>query len=279
MNGFDPAWLALREPADHAARNNKVRAACAAHFVDRRRITIVDLGCGAGSNLRALAPHLPRKQFWRLVDHDPVLLEAASSALGRWADKVGIGEHGLRLTKHDLQIDVEFIQADLARDLVETLAPSADLVSAAALLDLVSVAWLRAFCDLLARKGLPLYAALTCNGKERWTPPHAQDAAMRVAFHAHQARDKGFGPAAGPQAATSVVGFLAQCGYQIVEGRRDWRLDGDDRTLIRALADGVVAACGETGLIEVPAMQSWRAARREGSVTIGHIDLFATLSD
>ncbi len=279
MNGFDPIWLALREPADRAARNGEVRAACAAHFADSRGITIVDLGCGAGSNLRALAPHLPRKQFWRLVDHDPALLEAARSALGRWADGVGMVENGLRLAKHDLQIDVEFIQADLASDLIETLAPSADLVSAAALLDLVSVGWLRAFCDLLARKRLPLYAALTYNGEERWIPPHAHDAAVRHAFHAHQARDKGFGPAAGPQAAPLVVGLLAQRGYQIVEGRSDWRLDGDDRALIRALTDGVVAACRETGLIDAPAMQSWRGARREASVIIGHIDLFATLSD
>ena len=47
--------------------------------------TVVDLGCGTGSNLRALAPPCPRRQSWRLVDRDPALLapRASGSPPGR----------------------------------------------------------------------------------------------------------------------------------------------------------------------------------------------------
>ena len=42
------------------------------------------------------------------------------------------------------------------------------------------------------------YTVLTYDGDQRWTPEHEADAALASAFHAHQRRDKGFGPAAGP---------------------------------------------------------------------------------
>ena len=59
MGGFSPEWLALREPADHAARNPQVLAAVGAHFAAKGSLTVVDLGCGAGSNLRGTYAALP----------------------------------------------------------------------------------------------------------------------------------------------------------------------------------------------------------------------------
>ena len=85
MSGFSAQWLSLREPVDHRSRNDVVRDAATGLFDGRGDASIVDLGCGAGSNLRALAPHLPRIQSWRLVDHDPALLTVARAALSAWA--------------------------------------------------------------------------------------------------------------------------------------------------------------------------------------------------
>ena len=74
MSGFSAEWLALREPADQRARNSDLLGALTRRFAGRDTLSVVDLGCGAGSNLRALAPALPRRQRWRLVDHDAALL-------------------------------------------------------------------------------------------------------------------------------------------------------------------------------------------------------------
>ncbi|RZI38309.1 SAM-dependent methyltransferase, partial [Herbaspirillum sp. HC18] len=49
---FSPDWLALREPADHAARSAHLLSRLATQFGDRDQVSVVDLGCGAGSNLR-----------------------------------------------------------------------------------------------------------------------------------------------------------------------------------------------------------------------------------
>ncbi|MFY9876908.1 MAG: SAM-dependent methyltransferase, partial [Rhodomicrobium sp.] len=76
MNSFSEEWLRLREPADAAARNPEIAAGLAAHLADRTKVTFVDLGCGAGANLRRTALLLSRdmRQCWRLLDHDPRLL-------------------------------------------------------------------------------------------------------------------------------------------------------------------------------------------------------------
>lgn len=279
MSGFDPDWLALREPADHAARNPAVLAACAARCANTPSISVVDLGCGAGSNLRALAPHLPREQHWRLVDHDPALLHAARERLAAWADTASPTERGLLLRKDGKQLHVELHRVDLARDLDAALGDATDLVTAAALFDLVSETWMRDLCARLAARRAPLYATLIYDGVEQWSLPHPVDAEMQSAFHAHQNRDKGFGPAAGPRAVGVLSALLRSENYAVVAGRSDWRLGPGDVALVRQLADGVAAACAETGLVDPAIISGWRSERQNASARIGHIDLFAAPAD
>ncbi len=275
MSGFDPDWLALREPADHFARNVDVLATCTAHLAGRASLRVVDLGCGAGSNLRALAPHLSREQHWRLVDHDPALLHAARGRLAAWADASSSTDRGLRLRRDGREIHVELHCVDLARDLDAALGERADLVTAAALFDLASEAWMRGLCTRLAGRAAPLYATLIYDGVEEWTPPHPSDAEIQAAFHAHQNRDKGFGPAAGPRAAGVLSALLRASKYEVSEGRSDWRLGPGDVALIRQLADGVAAACAETGRVDPAVIAGWRHERQDASARIGHVDLFA----
>ena len=58
MSAFPADWLDLREPVDHRSRNQALAQALARHFDGWRPLTVVDLGCGTGSNLRATAPLL-----------------------------------------------------------------------------------------------------------------------------------------------------------------------------------------------------------------------------
>ena len=115
MSGFAPEWLSLREGADHRARNGGLLAALGRHFSARDAVTVVDLGAGLGSNLRATAPVLPARQHWVLVDHDPVLLAGACDAIASWADQVRPATAGLEVTKADRSIRVEVRHADLGQ--------------------------------------------------------------------------------------------------------------------------------------------------------------------
>lgn len=274
MSGFDPGWLDLREGADHRARNADVLAACASHFAGRAHASIVDLGCGLGSNLRALAPHLPQRQDWRLVDHDPVLLAAARERLRDWAHAAKDIDGVLHLERDGRSIAITFVEADLSHDAGAVLQ-GADLVTAAALFDLVSADWLARFVAALTYARTPFYTALTYNGVETWSPPDTRDAEMRAAFHAHQARDKGFGPSAGPRATEVLAQLFAAQGFSVLHGDSPWRLGPGDAALIASLADGVAGACMETGLVGSDTARGWRAAREGAQVVVGHTDLFA----
>ena len=275
MSGFSPDWLALREPADHAARDGGLAAALAARFAGRDAARIVDLGCGAGSNLRALMPYLPGRQHWTLVDWDPALLAAARERLAAWSDAATAEGEALRIEKDGRVATVTFRQADLTRDLPACLEPTPDLVTAAALFDLVSAGWIATFAGELSARRVPLYTVLTYDGTERWSPPHPLDEAVLAAFHAHQGGDKGFGPAAGPKAGAALEHAFAAAGYTVDTAASPWRLGDESRALVGELAAGIAAAAVEAGGVSAADGAAWALARRAASAVVGHVDILA----
>ena len=247
VSRFEKAWLRLREPYDHAARSR----ALADRFAEAVGPTprLLDLGAGAGSNLRYLAPRLPAAQRWLLVDHDPELLAQARAGGAP---------------------TVECQVLDLAQELPKRSAWTG--ITAAALLDLTSAAWL----DRLARwcRGIPVLMALSVDGRLAWRPEEPEDAAVRERFFAHQHSDKGFGPALGADAARYLAQRLEAEGQRVFLERSDWRLGPPDAPLLAPTLAGIFA-------VQASGIERWAAARRrqlgEGRLhlTIGHVDLLA----
>ena len=276
MGGFSPEWLALREPADHAARNPQVLAAVGAHFASNASLTVVDLGCGAGSNLRGTYAALPMRQHWTLVDLDPGLLAATRETLAGWADEAREQGEELVLSKGDRMITVDTRQADLNKDLEWVLGWQPDLVTAAALFDLTSKRWLERFVAALTSQRLPLYTVLTYDGRESWQPPHPADARILAAFKHHQHGDKGFGPAAGPEATDVMAEAFRKSGFAVSIGDSAWRIDERRGELARTLAEGIAGAVLETGQVDSATVTDWLAARKQSaSALVGHHDLWA----
>ncbi|WP_279482174.1 hypothetical protein [Aureimonas sp. SK2] len=256
MSGFDTTWLDLREPADHAARDRSLLDAARAHLRSAGSTPLaVDLGSGTGSTLRAFGADVPIR--WRLVDHDPRLLEAAVSRLG------GFG-------------DVERMEADLA-DLSPAVVAGARLITASALFDLASQALVERVAEILAVERIGLYAALNYDGRMEWDPPLEGDVAVLGAFNAHQTGDKGLGPALGPGAARALrIAFEAR-GYSVRTVPSPWRLGPADKPLHDALLGGFVGAVKETGQVEAARLAEWAEARRTGTTAcqVGHWDVLA----
>jgi hypothetical protein len=105
MSGFSTDWLALREPADRAARNRGLLG-CVATFISAAKpLTILDLGAGTGSTLRAVAPVLRTAQSWVLVDDDGSLATAGARLLAAWAAESQAHGDDFRNAARDLNRD------------------------------------------------------------------------------------------------------------------------------------------------------------------------------
>lgn len=275
MTKFSSEWLALREDADARARNADVADALAARFQLRDSVSVVDLGCGAGANLRATSALLPPRQSWTLVDHDEAHLSNARARLGAWADTArSDGDGRMTLTKDAAVIDVAFVQRDLARDLSDVLSAPADLVSASALFDLTSPQFIRQMARAIADMRASFYGVLTYNGVQKWSPHRPADNQIASGFHRHQMQDKGFGPAAGPTAPAHLADQFRINGYAVIEGDSPWRLGRGDRMLIDEIARGCAMAASETGLVDDKTVEAWVKTQRSGAET-GHTDIFA----
>ncbi len=279
---FSAEWLALREPVDHASVAPELRAALAARFAGAASLEIVDLGCGAGSNLRGCFDLLPDRQSWTLVDYDQALLAAARARLAAWADAAEPQGEGLLLRKGGKELSVAFRTADLSAGYPDALFGRAGLVTAAALFDIVSERNIGTLAETLGRLRPVFYTVLTYDGVAEWQPVHPADEAIRLAFNQHQATDKGFGPAAGPRATQALADAFAKQSYTVRRASSPWVVREEHAVLRRELDAGFANAAREIGL--APAVvDGWlehRLAKEksadEGRVTIvGHEDLLA----
>jgi len=271
VSAFSPAWLALREPADRAARNPQVLAACAKHFAGQDTLHICDLGTGTGASLRAFAELLPARQHWTLVDHDPGNLAAAVTSLSAWSDESAQKGSALSLRKGGKHIDVNLVEQDFARG--AAWPHQIELVTASALIDLTSAAWIANFVKKLAVNRTSLLVTLTFDGEISTSPPHELDATVAKSFRKHQSRDKGFGPAAGADAARVLEQELARTELKATVGDSPWKLSPSE--MLNATADGIVAAVKETGDVAPHDLAAWLSHTRASTLTVGHRDIFA----
>lgn len=261
MSGFPASWLDLRAPADRAARAPATLAACRDCFAGAEALSVCDLGAGVGATAWALKELLPADRRWRLVDIDAGNLQIAHDRL------MAAGER------------VEVMTADITRDL-QPWPDDCGLVTASALFDLASPAWIKRFVESLAQNRTPLLALLTYNGDQRLTPVDPDDQMMLNGFNRHQTLDKGLGgPAAGPGAVAILREALEAAGYQVQQAESPWRLtEAEHGPMIAEILRGWTAACIEADLAPKSGAEKWlerRLAATEG-LYVGHVDLFAT---
>jgi hypothetical protein len=289
MTAFSSAWLSLREPLDAASRAagivqqlNQVRTG--------RPIDVIDLACGTGANCRYLSVALGGEQRWCLVDHDQDLLDAVPALMQEWAARYGAdvsgAERKLHIAGPKFQCHVRSIQCDLAADLATLeLLPPGVLVTASALLDLVSDSWLKQLAARCAAARATVLFALSYDGRMEFYPPDPEDARVTALVNRHQVTDKGFGPALGPAAADRAGQHFQALGYCVEYQPSDWSIPPADQNLQQALIDGWLTAAIEIAPAQSAALGDWHQRRGEhiragrSELRVGHLDLLGWISD
>lgn len=273
---FSGDWLSLREAIDHESRDHSL-AAAAAEWLDRRGgRRVLDLGAGTGSNTRYLAPRLHGPQQWLLLDHDAALLAQARSRCEALRDR---SHQPIALATKCTGL------ADLSA--LSLPAQAFDLITASALLDLVSEQWLNQLAELClgqsSGKGCAaLLMTLSYDGHFGFGSPLEGDELVRECVNAHQRGPKGFGAALGPDAPGVVERVLKARGFSVKRGDSSWHLDHRHAALQAALIGGWSEAATAQAPAHRDAIHVWRddrlraVAEGRSEVHVGHQDLFAT---
>jgi len=259
-----PGWLDLRERADAAARAREL----VGHL--RRRLpsgphVIYDLACGSGAMGRWLAPLLPGPQRWILHDRDADLLALAA------ADVPGPAADGAAVA-------VETRLSDITRLARGDLA-GATLITASALLDLLTADELTTIIQACAAVGCPVLFTLSVTGRVQLAPADQLDSRVAAAFNAHQRRMTPRGRLLGPDAVEAAVDSFCELGTEVIVRPSPWRLGAAATDLVVEWLTGWVgAACEQEPRLAADAdlyrrRRLMQAETGRLAVTVGHADL------
>jgi hypothetical protein len=250
-----PGWLGLRESADGAARSREL----VRRLPSGGPWMIHDLACGSGAMGRWLAPLLTGPQRWILHDRDADLLALAA------ADAPG-------------GVVVETRLSDVTRLDRDGLA-GAELVTASALLDLLTADELASVVDACAGAGCPVLFALSVTGDVQLDPADPLDARIADAFNAHQRRTTERGRLLGPDAVGVAVEQFRAHGADVIVRPSPWRLGAADIDLVVEWLNGWIGAACEQDASLVEDADLYRRRRLRDAdagrlaVTVGHTDL------
>lgn len=263
MTRVSASWLALREPADAAARDRDLLQ----QLPRARRHVIHDLGTGTGAMGRWLAPRLAGPQHWILHDRDADLLACAA------ADPPGPATDGAAVTVEPALSDITRLQpSDVA---------GASLITASALLDMLTEDESERLVALCAGAGCPALLTLSVVGRVELRPPDPLDGRIAAAFNAHQRRITERGRLLGPDAAPVAAEGFRRVGAKVLVRPSPWRLGPSQADLAAEwLAGWVGAACEQETGLRAEAGPYTRRRLEEAktgrlAVTVGHSDLLA----
>jgi trans-aconitate methyltransferase len=258
------SWLALRETADAAARAPDLVDRLRRELPATGRLVIHDLGCGSGAMGRWLAPLLPGQQHWVAHDRDADLLAAAAANLP------GPAANGAAVTVEAKHSDITRLQPG---DLTD-----ATLITASALLDLLTEGELSGLVNVCAGAGCSVLLTLSVVGRARLTPAHPMDGRVAAAFNAHQRRMTERGRLLGPNAVAVAVEAFGRLGAEVLVRPSPWRLDAAQAELAAEWLTGWMGAASEQQP-ELADETEHYARRRLAQARAGQLDVTVEHAD
>ena len=221
------------------------------------------------------------------MDRGDDLLADLVTRTAPWATARGLSAQvtggRLAISGGDLDCIVETRQMDLGPLADPSIFDGRNLVTASALLDLVSASWLATMAGHCRTQRAAALFTITYNGRSTCRPEEPEDALVLDLFNRHQRTDKGLGgPAEGPGATEAARQAFEVAGFTVRVAPSDWTIGPEAREMQRYLIDGWASAASEVSMDHAPAIADWRRRRLAhvaagaSTLTVGHFDLLAT---
>jgi hypothetical protein len=216
---------------------------------------------------RWLAPRLPGPQHWVLHDRDTDLLELAT------AEPPGRAADGATVTLEAKPSDITRLAPD---DLAE-----ATLVTASALLDMLTAEELAALVTACSSTKCPILLTMSVVGRVELTPPDPLDRRVAAAFDDHQRRTTERGRLLGPDAVGLAVRELGRLGGQVFVRPSPWFLGASEAELAAQWFIGWMGAARERRPELTAQIDSYRCRRLAQAETgrlavrVEHADVLA----
>ncbi len=250
MEKFSSEWLTFREQEDLLARNSTILECVTEHLKGTKRLNILDIGCGTGATMRALLPEIKQPQHWTLLDADQELL-ARARCLNQ--PLVSDPNYTLETVFADLTSGFGFLNREYS------------LVTATALLDLVSEAWIKKFVMALKHNNLSFYCSITPNNRIEIDPKDNLDKKVICTFNSHRYSDKGFGMSLGGHATDFTIEQLQRSGFNVSSASETWgnrHPNKSFRKIFNAkLVEGISQAANNTKMIDASELKQWTDSR------------------
>jgi hypothetical protein len=257
-------WLALREPADAAARALELVGRLREALPAAGRQVIHDLGGGTGAMSRWLAPLVPGPQHWIVHDRDADLLAIAA------AERPGPAADGATVTVEPKRSDITRLQHGELAD--------ANLITASALLDMLTEEELTGLAGVCAAVGCPVLLTLSVVGRVAVSPADPLDGLVAGAFNAHQRRSTDRGYLLGPDAVAVAVEEFSRLGATVLVRPSPWRLAAPQSELAAEWFAGWFAAACEQQL-ELAGEGEAYSRRRLAQAAAGQLDITVEHAD
>ena len=236
--GFNTDWLNERFRFDNTARSTIVENELFSHLSNKNKLKIVDIGSGSGSSCVYLMKKLPQDQDWTFVELNPNLAKASLIRLERIALdnnwEAHRSQNTLIIQTPDKNINIKVIHASFL-ELDSFLDLSAvDLVTAAAVFDLLSVKMLHDFLGKLLTHKVALLATINYAGMA-FQPAEVADIYFAHLYGQHMLRPRDFGQSTGPNCSRLMMDFHQKKGINAICEPSNWLVRPTDKKMHRFL--------------------------------------------
>ena len=223
-------WLETRYPYDSEARNKSLEAKVIAYLSPKKKVTLVDVGAGTGSNALYLMDKIDGNQHWYFIEQNEGFQEFLIHRLKEYAAfhkyEYATQKDIQQIITPNRQLSFQFINGSLLD--IKALIPlqEVDLILANAVFDLFTEQQIQRFLSPIQLTAIACYFTLNYQGMV-YQPEEPFDVSYIDLYEQHMERPQVTGQATGKHASQHIAAYL-NASHTIQQAPSIWDIRQED---------------------------------------------------